>query len=166
MLYCVTFKDVIYILYRVRISSFTLGSQPRDLPMPPIDRGKIRRADSEDVQIGQKIRALRLDRGLSQKQVAAKLGVSFQQLQKYERGANRVSAGRLQRVADALGVSVTFFYAAVGSSKSDRAHVPELAYLRTRGAVRLLRAYAAISAKPAKLALVVLAESLRDKQRG
>src|SRR5262249_22574510 len=61
-----------------------------------------RRAGSEDVEIGRKIRALRLQRGLSQTSLADGIGLTFQQVQKYEKGTNRVSAGRLQKIADML----------------------------------------------------------------
>ncbi len=66
--------------------------------------------------IGQKLRALRLDRGLSQSELGGMVGVTFQQLQKYEKGTNRVSAGRLARIATALDVPVTAFYGAAASS--------------------------------------------------
>src|SRR5947207_15548503 len=80
-----------------------------------------RRATPEDVAIGQKLRALRLDRGLSQGALAGELGVTFQQLQKYEKGANRVSAGRLMRIAAALHVPVTAFYGGAQARAGDRA---------------------------------------------
>jgi transcriptional regulator with XRE-family HTH domain len=53
---------------------------------------------------------MRLARGLSQTDVAKRLGVTFQQIQKYERGANRVGAGRLQEMANLLGVTPAFFF--------------------------------------------------------
>jgi predicted transcriptional regulator len=67
-----------------------------------------RRAGSEDVEIGRKIRALRLQRGLSQTSLAEGIGLTFQQVQKYEKGTNRVSAGRLQKIAEMLDTPVTF----------------------------------------------------------
>src|SRR5947207_4337633 len=97
-----------------------------------------RRATAEDVAIGVKLRALRLDRGLSQGELAGEIGVTFQQLQKYEKGVNRVSAGRLARVAAALKVPVTALYSAPLARASDRG----FPYLRSAGAVRLVRAYA------------------------
>jgi transcriptional regulator with XRE-family HTH domain len=108
------------------------------------------------VAIGQKVRALRLDRGLSQSDLGSLIGVTFQQLQKYESGANRVSAGRLARIAAALGVPVTAFYSAAGARESDRG----FAYLRSAGAVRLVRAYAAIGERGSRATLVTLAEAL------
>lgn len=114
-----------------------------------------RRATAEDVAIGEKVRALRLDRGLSQSELGARVGVTFQQLQKYEKGANRISAGRLARIAAALDVPVTAFYDAA-KRKADRS----FAYLSTKGAVRLVRAYDTIPARGPRAALIALAEAL------
>ncbi len=125
-----------------------------------------RRAGAEDVEIGRKIRALRLERGLSQSNLADGIGLTFQQVQKYKKGMNRVSAGRLQRIADMLNIPVTFFYGGMGSkAKKREASDPDFAFMQTRGAVRLMRAYAEISSRSTKYALVVLAESLRDKDK-
>jgi transcriptional regulator with XRE-family HTH domain len=129
-----------------------------------------RRAGAEDVEIGRKIRALRLERGLSQSTLADGIGLTFQQVQKYEKGANRVSAGRLQKIADLLNIPVTFFYgdsALAAGSRGQRRETPDptLAFLQTKGAVRLMRAYSEISSRATKYALVVLAESLRNKER-
>ena len=81
--------------------------------MAGVDHKK-RRAGAEDVEIGRKIRALRLERGLSQSGLAKGIDLTFQQVQKYEMGTNRVSAGRLQRIADILGTPVMFFYGGMG----------------------------------------------------
>jgi len=126
-----------------------------------------RRAGLEDVEIGRKIRALRLQRGLSQTSLADGIGLTFQQVQKYEKGTNRVSAGRLQRIADLLETRVMFFYGGAGVSAKKRDRRNEgLAYLQTKGAMRLMQAYGEISSRTTKYALVVLAESLRNKERG
>jgi transcriptional regulator with XRE-family HTH domain len=127
-----------------------------------------RRAGAEDVEIGQKIRALRLERGLSQSNLADGIGLTFQQVQKYEKGTNRVSAGRLQKIADLLNIPVMFFYGEVGAGRRSRRREvvdPTLAFLQTKGAVRLMRAYSELSSRATKYALVVLAEALRDKER-
>ena len=124
--------------------------------------GRKRRATAEDVAIGQKLRALRLDGGLSQSELGQRIGVTFQQLQKYEKGANRVSAGRLMRIAAALGVPVTAFYDAAARRKSERG----LPYLQSAGAVRLVRAYADIAQRAPKAALRTLAEALADGRKG
>jgi transcriptional regulator with XRE-family HTH domain len=131
-------------------------------------RGSIRkrRAGVEDAEIGRKIRALRLERGLSQSSLAAGIGLTFQQVQKYGKGTNRVSAGRLQKIAEPLEVPVTFFYGATGPrAKKPDARKNDLALVQTKGAMRLLRAYADISSRATKYALVILADSLRNKER-
>nr|WP_275064716.1 helix-turn-helix transcriptional regulator [Bartonella sp. AU55XJBT] len=70
-----------------------------------------------DISIGKRIRHRRISMRLSQKELGNSLGVSFQQIQKYEKGFNRVSAGRLQEIANRLEVPITFFYADI--SKED-----------------------------------------------
>src|SRR5216684_5373196 len=59
-----------------------------------------------DVLVGQNIRICRLQKGLSQGELGRRIGVTFQQVQKYEKGANRVGASRLQQIADVLGVPI------------------------------------------------------------
>jgi transcriptional regulator with XRE-family HTH domain len=116
--------------------------------------------------IGRKIRALRLERGLSQSGLAEGIGLTFQQVQKYEKGANRVSAGRLQQIANLLNVSVTFFFSGMGARTKKDATPSGLAFLQTKGALRLIRAYTEITSRTTKYALVVLAEGLRNREKG
>ena len=66
--------------------------------------------DRVDKHIGRRIRALRVILGMSQEKLAEALGITFQQVQKYENGTNRVSAGRLHHLASVLGVPVGRFY--------------------------------------------------------
>lgn len=61
-------------------------------------------------KIGKKIRQLRKGWGLSQSELAEKIGVSFQQVQKYEKGSTRVSVERLQQISEILGVDITSFF--------------------------------------------------------
>ncbi len=63
-----------------------------------------------DISIGRKIRFKRTMIGMSQKKLGSQLGVTFQQIQKYEKGSNRIGAGRLQEIADILEVPISFFY--------------------------------------------------------
>jgi transcriptional regulator with XRE-family HTH domain len=67
----------------------------------------VKSPDKVDVEVGARIRELRTTAGLSQTALAEQLGVTFQQVQKYEKGANRVSSGRLTRIAEFLQVPVT-----------------------------------------------------------
>jgi len=122
-----------------------------------------RSGDPRDAEIGKRIRALRLERGLSQTELGNLLGVTFQQIQKYEKGANRVAAGRLQRVAEALDVPITFFYA---GSPGEQENVETdsvdvgLGFLETAGAVRLVRAFSRIQDPEMRRALVELTEKI------
>lgn len=63
-----------------------------------------------DVHVGARIRLRRRSLGISQERLAEDLGLTFQQVQKYERGANRVSASKLYEIARSLQISVTFFF--------------------------------------------------------
>ncbi|MEQ5826132.1 helix-turn-helix transcriptional regulator [Sulfitobacter sp. NFXS29] len=63
-----------------------------------------------DVHVGKRIRQRRWLTGMTQQKLAELVGIKFQQIQKYETGANRVSASRLWDIADALGVPVSFFF--------------------------------------------------------
>jgi transcriptional regulator with XRE-family HTH domain len=63
-----------------------------------------------DVYVGSRVRMRRLMVGLTQERLGDALGVTFQQVQKYEKGANRIGASRLQHIAHVLGVSETFFF--------------------------------------------------------
>lgn len=77
------------------------------LACPSPSRGRMADGiDPVDVAVGDRIRAARLERGLTQAQVARAAGVTFQQIQKYERGANRVSASMLVRIAKVLDRSL------------------------------------------------------------
>lgn len=63
-----------------------------------------------DVHVGQRIRQRRWLAGMTQQRLAELVGIKFQQIQKYETGANRVSASRLWDIADALDVNISFFF--------------------------------------------------------
>jgi transcriptional regulator with XRE-family HTH domain len=71
---------------------------------------KTERADEIDKHIGRRIREQRENLGMTQGQLAQAISVSYQQIHKYEHGANRISAGRLWLIAEALKMPVQFFY--------------------------------------------------------
>ncbi|WP_142416973.1 helix-turn-helix domain-containing protein [Bartonella massiliensis] len=80
-----------------------------------------------DLFVGKKIRLRRKILGMSQKTLGQHLGVSFQQIQKYEKGLNRVSAGRLKEISDILNVPLTFFYADIITNENAPYHHDEIA---------------------------------------
>ena len=96
-----------------------------------------------DVYVGQRIRQRRWLLKMTQQQLAAKASVAFQQIQKYEKGSNRISASRLQEIAVALDVPVSFFFEGLeqgeGGPTHERPAVPD-----NKEAVRLLNAYCRI----------------------
>jgi transcriptional regulator with XRE-family HTH domain len=73
-----------------------------------------------DVHVGRRIRMRRLLLGMNQETLANALGLTFQQVQKYEGGANRVSASRLSAMADILGVPISFFFGDLQSNDSEQ----------------------------------------------
>ena len=95
-------------------------------------------AEDVDVYVGARIGLRRSALGLSQSALAQRIGVSFQQVQKYETGQNRISASRLHRVAEVLGTTVDSFF-----PPQAEAGVPDLQALRSITATRDGRAVAA-----------------------
>ncbi len=117
--------------------------------------------DARDMDVGRRIRAQRLVCRMSQTELANNLGVTFQQVQKYEKGVNRVGAGRLSRIADVLNVPVAFFFSGdMSPSVASDSASTGLSFLETAGAVRLVRAYSTIEDPQIRRALVDLAEEI------
>jgi transcriptional regulator with XRE-family HTH domain len=121
--------------------------------------------DAVDIQIGKLIRSQRLALAMSQTTLAEKLGLAFQQVQKYEKGINRVGSGRLAKIADALGVEPSYFFSGngnAGNGHSNSGGAEILTLIGTAGAMKLLRAFAEIKDANARRTVVLLAEALRD----
>jgi transcriptional regulator with XRE-family HTH domain len=95
-----------------------------------------------DVHVGKRIRQRRWMIGMTQQQLADKVGIKFQQIQKYETGMNRVSASRLWDIADALGVAVSFFFEGMEGQAADTETTPDI--LADKEAMLLVRSYYAI----------------------
>jgi transcriptional regulator with XRE-family HTH domain len=126
----------------------------------------VKSPDATDAGVGERIRIQRLLRGLSQTELGKKVGITFQQIQKYEKGVNRVGAGRLQRIADVLDVPVSvFFEGARGSSVEADTINSGLRFLETAAAVRVVRAFSEIDDQKARLAIVALVEKIAQQRR-
>jgi transcriptional regulator with XRE-family HTH domain len=123
-------------------------------------RGK-RSTGPVDANVGQAIRAYRLSKGLSQTALAEKIGLSFQQIQKYEKGVNRVAAGRLMQIAEALDVPLSALFDGVQQAvgKATQAGSP-LALLAEPDALRLARAFSGILDTQVRRAVVDLVENI------
>jgi transcriptional regulator with XRE-family HTH domain len=123
-----------------------------------------RSVDARDAEIGRLVRAQRQQLGLSQSDLADRIGVTFQQVQKYENGTNRISIGRLTRIAEALDVPPTFFFAretkaSVATSNKARE------FLAAAGALRLISAYDRLPGRELRTAFVEFAESVAKSQK-
>ena len=125
-------------------------------------KSKAKSTTSHDVEVGQRIRARRMAKGMSQTELGDLLGVTFQQVQKYEKGVNRVGAGRLVRVAEALDVSVSFFFGGTDAGGQDTREI--LGFLDTSYSLRLLRAFSRIPHGAVQRAIVDLVESIAPAQ--
>jgi transcriptional regulator with XRE-family HTH domain len=119
--------------------------------MQPKDVAK---STAVELAIGARIRTRRRQLGLSQGGLAEQLGVSFQQVQKYERGSNRVAASTLVAAAQALGVSVGWLVGEAGGGTDDEALFHALAQ---PGALDILNAFNAIPDSRTRAALLALA---------
>ncbi|MFY0645399.1 helix-turn-helix domain-containing protein [Sulfitobacter geojensis] len=100
-----------------------------------------------DVHVGQKIRQRRWLTGMTQQRLAELVGIKFQQIQKYETGANRVSASRLWDIADALEVNVSFFFDGIKTQEEEaQAHAETVPadLLGDKEAMDLIRSYYSI----------------------
>jgi transcriptional regulator with XRE-family HTH domain len=117
-----------------------------------------------DRHVGGRIRMQRMVRGISQGDLGNAVGVTFQQIQKYEKGANRVGASRLQWIAKALKVAPEFFFEetlqrTVGSPK-DLAIVDD--FILSRDGIALSRAFTKITDAKMRSCIVTLVEQLVD----
>jgi transcriptional regulator with XRE-family HTH domain len=121
---------------------------------------KIEETDPVDVHVGQRLRAERLRCKLTQSEMGRAIGVTFQQVQKYENGKNRVSASMLVRAAHVLDVSIVDLFPAETASATTTA--PDLSAIK--GGAELARSYAAMTGADRAL-LVQLAASLAGHAR-
>jgi len=133
----------------------------------PCSLRKPARRETNDVDrfVGDRIRLYRSMIGMSQQKLAEKLGVTFQQLQKYERGENRIGAGRLLMVATALGVPITFLLDEEGfSHRQENAGLDDLALRETaRDAYSVGRAFSLISDPEVRRSITTLVRSLAQQ---
>jgi transcriptional regulator with XRE-family HTH domain len=117
-----------------------------------------------DLHVGKRLRRRRRLLGLTQQQLAESVGIRFQQIQKYECGANRVSASRLFELAESLDVPVQYFYEGL-SHRDEAANEGGLAadVLSQKETVDLIRAYYRLGERPRKR-LLELAKSLEPEE--
>lgn len=116
-----------------------------------------------NAHVAQRIRSRRLEVGLTQQEVAHRLGVSFQQLQKYEHGKNRISAGRLYQLAAVLETGIEAFFAGFDAEASMPSKPPAEAN-RSLEVSRLSRQFEAISSSEVRRSIYGLIRALDKTQ--
>ncbi|HHI70808.1 MAG TPA: XRE family transcriptional regulator [Rhodobacteraceae bacterium] len=116
-----------------------------------------------DVHVGKRIRHRRWIVGMTQQQLAEKVGIKFQQIQKYETGMNRVSASRLWDVARVLGVPISFFFDGIEENDSESTSETDAPadIMASKEALELIRSYYSIP-KNQRRRLFDLARVLSD----
>ena len=133
-----------------------------------------RRPNPIDVYVGSRVRFRRMLLGMSQEKLGEKLGLTFQQIQKYEKGINRIGASRLFDLAQVLGVPVQFFYEEAPTTEPPQilaggfAEKPAensiVEFLRSRDGLELNKAFVRISDAKARRAIVDLVRSLASEE--
>jgi len=119
-----------------------------------------------DQYVGRKVRERRLLVGLSQEKLGELVGVTFQQIQKYEKGANRIGASRLSQIAAVLGVSVAYFFEGDTSERPDPAQGADRdfgdisAFVATHDGVELIRAFVAIPDQATRKQIIQLVRAI------
>lgn len=116
-----------------------------------------KRITPRDLEIGSRIRLRRSSIKMSQETLGKALGLTFQQVQKYEKGVNRIGGGRLEEISKILGVPVSYFYDDV---KSVDGVNNALQFLNSPGVIKLAQAYNNIQEHKVRLALLALAQTL------
>jgi transcriptional regulator with XRE-family HTH domain len=127
-----------------------------------------RQPDQVDIEVGQRIKIQRLTAGLSQTDLAEKIGVTFQQVQKYERGSNRVAIGRLTRIARTLKVSVNSFFEGRDMIErvAQKGVKSPLMLITPPYAFRLLQAYSTLTDDELRRSIIEMVEGIAASSRG
>jgi transcriptional regulator with XRE-family HTH domain len=115
--------------------------------------------DLVDVLVGRNIRIRRIDKGLTQTELGKGIGVTFQQVQKYEQGINRVGGARLYKIADVLSLPISAFFEGADTAHHEVKESPS-AFLAEPYAVRLLRSFCKIDDMETRRAVTVVVELL------
>lgn len=127
-----------------------------------------KRPDPIDKHVGSRVRMRRLLLGMSQNKLGVGLGISFQQIQKYEKGDNRIGASRLQGMANILGVPVAHFFDEAPDSEAtaatDGGNNPIADALATPDGVRLVHAYSEIQSPVVRRRVVSLVEAMTAEE--
>ena len=121
-----------------------------------------------DVHVGNRVRMRRMLIGMSQEKLGERLGLTFQQVQKYEKGSNRISASRLYQMSEILGVPVQFFFEELpqaasleaGGFSAPASEAPVMDFLSSSEGIQLNRAFARVDDAMLRRRIVDLVKSI------
>jgi transcriptional regulator with XRE-family HTH domain len=131
--------------------------------LPAQRRTTVKSPAPADLVIGRNVRARRLERGMSQTDLARALGLTFQRVQRYERGINRIGGGRLARIAGLFGVPVAALFEGAEAGR----HPPQASLVRLiadKEPLRLVQAFARVEDRRARTLIVALTELFAAKR--
>lgn len=126
-----------------------------------------RAANAIDKKLGQRVRTRRLEIGMSQEKLAELLGVTFQQVQKYEKGVNRIAASRLHDIAASLDVPIAKFFeglggrASAGVAETSRDYIDDA--LAAPEGTELMSLFASIKSRKVRRQVVELVKALTEE---
>ena len=119
--------------------------------------------EATDIFVGQRVRAARVMAGMSQEKLGDALSLTFQQIQKYEKGKNRISASRLDQLSKILGRPVSWFFDEQGTAKDDTSDVCAR-MITAPGGIKLARAYLKIKHNKERATVAQFAEALASRR--
>jgi transcriptional regulator with XRE-family HTH domain len=128
-----------------------------------------KQANPVDGQVGNRVRLRRMLVGMSQERLGELLGLTFQQVQKYEKGVNRIGAGRLYQVAQILGVPINYFYEGVTPQSAesirngDSSTPPVMEFLSSGEGLQLTLAFMRIKDSKVRKRVIDLVKSLAEE---
>jgi transcriptional regulator with XRE-family HTH domain len=114
-----------------------------------------------DALVGERVRSRRIQAKMSQAKLGDALGVTFEQVQKYEKGINRIGSGRLFKIAEVLECNVMDFFESVGGGRT-AANKTFSKFLATKEGVAIIEAMVKIKSKALRRAVIELAEKLAE----
>ena len=125
-----------------------------------------KKANPIDIQVGSRVRIRRMLIGMSQEKLGDHLGLTFQQVQKYEKGVNRIGAGRLFEISRILSVPIDFFYDGVGASEpgfAEAGSAPVMEFVSSGEGLQLSLAFMKIKDPKVRKRVLDLVKSLAEE---
>ena len=132
----------------------------------PPDKAVTKKTNPIDAQVGNRVRIRRMLIGMSQERLGDLLGLTFQQVQKYEKGVNRIGAGRLFEIARILGVPIDFFYDGVGATLENPSEgtPPVMEFVSSGEGLQLSLAFMKIKDPKVRKRVLDLVKSLANEE--